>query len=340
MRRSEVSAAYVLVSCSLFSRRHASGQTSRTFLRASTTLSSSASCSGPHGLFRIGTLSVRVSSRLPGAFYAADSGAVSSVNSGTPALRRIDALLFVACEIPCDPVEAGLCGALQFAHLLLVGVRDLDLGAVEVPLLRVVVKDRSYRRILDAELIVSPHASPLEQVVAGRGPRRLTQDTRARDPIPPSGSRRTEADLGSTSRRDENSDSAEAKSPCLISALLCAPGDEVRLGEILKNRQERGREGVSTLSVPMNHGVVDRDTIDTKMSIGLSLEEHLLVHPGYIVCNEKAITAGKKAGYETGDHLAEGSLSAQPLIVTVGGSPAREDTPPVWVDASVFANDG
>jgi type I restriction enzyme S subunit len=58
-----------------------------------------------------------------------------------------------------------------------------------------------------------------------------------------------------------------------------------RLGDLFTSRREKGREGLPTLSVTLNNGVVNRDDLDRKQETTLSAEEHLLVKPGDIVYN-------------------------------------------------------
>src|SRR4051812_21046649 len=58
-----------------------------------------------------------------------------------------------------------------------------------------------------------------------------------------------------------------------------------RLGEVLKSRRERGREGLRVLSVTMEDGLVDRDSLDRRQDSTLRPEEHLAVRPGDIAYN-------------------------------------------------------
>lgn len=58
-----------------------------------------------------------------------------------------------------------------------------------------------------------------------------------------------------------------------------------RLGDYFENRQESGREGLPTLSVTMNDGIVDRDDLDRRTESTLRADQHLLVRRGDIAYN-------------------------------------------------------
>ncbi len=58
-----------------------------------------------------------------------------------------------------------------------------------------------------------------------------------------------------------------------------------RLGDYFENRQERGREGLPTLSVTMNDGIVHRDELERRTETTLEPEQHLLVRRGDIAYN-------------------------------------------------------
>lgn len=67
---------------------------------------------------------------------------------------------------------------------------------------------------------------------------------------------------------------------------------ECRLGDLFENRKERGCQGLPTLSVTMNDGLVDRDEMDRKQESALSAEEHLLVKAGDIAYNTMRMWQG------------------------------------------------
>ena len=58
-----------------------------------------------------------------------------------------------------------------------------------------------------------------------------------------------------------------------------------RLGDYFENRQESGREGLPTLSVTMNDGIVHRNELERRTETTLQPEEHLLVRRGDIAYN-------------------------------------------------------
>ena len=58
-----------------------------------------------------------------------------------------------------------------------------------------------------------------------------------------------------------------------------------RLGEFFSSRRERGIVGISTLSVTIDNGVVERNSIARKMETNLSADEHLLGKSGDIAYN-------------------------------------------------------
>ena len=58
-----------------------------------------------------------------------------------------------------------------------------------------------------------------------------------------------------------------------------------RLGDFFSNRREKGAVGLSTLSITLDHGIVDRDSIDRKMETNLLADEHLLGKSGDIAYN-------------------------------------------------------
>jgi type I restriction enzyme S subunit len=58
-----------------------------------------------------------------------------------------------------------------------------------------------------------------------------------------------------------------------------------RLGDYFENRQESGREGLPTLSVTMNDGIIHRDDLERRTETTLRPDQHLLVRRGDIAYN-------------------------------------------------------
>ena len=58
-----------------------------------------------------------------------------------------------------------------------------------------------------------------------------------------------------------------------------------RLGELFKSRREKGKPGLPMLSVTLNNGLVDRDSLGRKTDTNLTEDEHLLVRRGDIAYN-------------------------------------------------------
>jgi len=58
-----------------------------------------------------------------------------------------------------------------------------------------------------------------------------------------------------------------------------------RLGRYFSSRRERGEEGLPTLSVTIDRGLIRRDNLDKRMETNLAAEEHLRVRPGDIAYN-------------------------------------------------------
>jgi len=65
-----------------------------------------------------------------------------------------------------------------------------------------------------------------------------------------------------------------------------------QLGDLFGDCKERGRAGLPTLSVTIDRGLVRRESLDRRMSDGLTPEEHLLVRPGDIVYNTMRMWQG------------------------------------------------
>jgi type I restriction enzyme S subunit len=58
-----------------------------------------------------------------------------------------------------------------------------------------------------------------------------------------------------------------------------------KLGDLFRNRRERGLPGLPVVSVTLNDGLVGRDTLDRKTDTNLAPEEHLLIKAGDIAYN-------------------------------------------------------
>ena len=70
---------------------------------------------------------------------------------------------------------------------------------------------------------------------------------------------------------------------------------ETRLGNLFKNRRETGEKGLPVLSVTMNSGIVNRETLSRKMAPDLPPEKSLLVRSGDIVYNMMRMWQGAVA---------------------------------------------
>ncbi|MER8816444.1 restriction endonuclease subunit S [Mesorhizobium sp. M0965] len=60
---------------------------------------------------------------------------------------------------------------------------------------------------------------------------------------------------------------------------------EPRLGDYFISRRERGKQGLPTLSVTLDRGLVRRDSLERRTDTTLTEEEHLRVYPGDIAYN-------------------------------------------------------
>jgi len=60
---------------------------------------------------------------------------------------------------------------------------------------------------------------------------------------------------------------------------------KTKLGQLFRNRKEKGERGLPVMSVTMNNGLVLREKMDRKMGHNLPPEQSLLVKPGDIVYN-------------------------------------------------------
>ncbi len=70
---------------------------------------------------------------------------------------------------------------------------------------------------------------------------------------------------------------------------------ETRLGNLFKNSREAGKKGLPVLSVTMNSGIVNRETLSRKMAPDLPPEKSLLVRSGDIVYNMMRMWQGAVA---------------------------------------------
>lgn len=95
-----------------------------------------------------------------------------------------------------------------------------------------------------------------------------------------------------------------------------------RLGDLFSSRRERGREGLPTLSVTLNSGLVDRDALGRKQDTSLMADEHLLVKPGDIAYNMMRMWQGA-SGLVATDGLVSPAyvvLKPKPNVDTVFAS--------------------
>lgn len=70
---------------------------------------------------------------------------------------------------------------------------------------------------------------------------------------------------------------------------------KTKLGNLFKNRKSLGYQGLPTLSVTMDAGIVLRKTLDRKMAPDISPENSLLIEPGDIVYNMMRMWQGAVA---------------------------------------------
>jgi len=77
---------------------------------------------------------------------------------------------------------------------------------------------------------------------------------------------------------------------------------DAKLGELFTSRREKGAAGLPTLSVMIDGGLQDRDSLDRKMETNLSPEDHLLVRPGDIAYNMMRMWQGA-SGLSTVDAI-------------------------------------
>lgn len=85
---------------------------------------------------------------------------------------------------------------------------------------------------------------------------------------------------------------------------------ETRFGNVFAKRTERGTDGLPTMSVTINDGLVFRDSIDRKMDTSLLAEEHLLVRKGDIAYNMMRMWQGASG-------LAESDALVSPAYVVL-----------------------
>ncbi len=64
------------------------------------------------------------------------------------------------------------------------------------------------------------------------------------------------------------------------------------LGELFSSRKEKGIEGLPTLSVTINNGLVDRSSTEKKTDTNLSPQEHLLIRKGDLAYNTMRMWQG------------------------------------------------
>ncbi len=76
--------------------------------------------------------------------------------------------------------------------------------------------------------------------------------------------------------------------------------NEQRLGKFFTSSRVKGSEGMPTLSVTLNRGLINRDDMDRKTDTNLDADEHLLVREGDIAYNMMRMWQGAfgRASYE------------------------------------------
>jgi len=84
----------------------------------------------------------------------------------------------------------------------------------------------------------------------------------------------------------------------------------IRLGDLFRSRRQRGRAGLPVISVTMDNGLVDRDSLDRKNNGTLTPEAHLLIRKGDIAYNMMRMWQGASG-------LAEGDGIVSPAYVVV-----------------------
>jgi len=77
---------------------------------------------------------------------------------------------------------------------------------------------------------------------------------------------------------------------------------QLHLGDLFRSRRERGRAGLPVVSVTMDDGLVDRDSLDRKTNGSLAPEEHLLIRKGDIAYNMMRMWQGA-SGLATTDGI-------------------------------------
>jgi type I restriction enzyme S subunit len=86
------------------------------------------------------------------------------------------------------------------------------------------------------------------------------------------------------------------------------------LGELFKNRREPGRPDLPLMSVTMNDGLVDRDSLDRKTDSALTSEGHLLVRAGDIAYNMMRMWQGASG-------MAEHDAIVSPAYIVLTPTP-------------------
>ncbi len=74
------------------------------------------------------------------------------------------------------------------------------------------------------------------------------------------------------------------------------------LGDLFKNRREQGKLGLPVMSVTLNNGLVDRDSLERKTDTNLSPEKHLLIKKGDLAYNMMRMWQGA-SGVATHDGI-------------------------------------
>jgi len=77
---------------------------------------------------------------------------------------------------------------------------------------------------------------------------------------------------------------------------------QLHLGDVFKSRRQKGRGGLPVMSVTMNDGLVNRDTLERKNNGKLEPEQHLLICKGDIAYNTMRMWQGA-SGLADGDGI-------------------------------------
>lgn len=88
---------------------------------------------------------------------------------------------------------------------------------------------------------------------------------------------------------------------------------QLHLGDLFRSRKEKGEAGLPVMSVTMNDGLVDRDSLERKTNGTLDPDEHLLIRKGDIAYNMMRMWQGASGLAE-----ADGIVSPAYVVVAPG----------------------